>query len=220
AVELSNYGEAVLNPALPDILALARQRRVRVGLSNGLNLNTASDAVLEALVRERVWSATISIDGASQATYAQYRVRGHFDTVIANVRKINAYKAKHATNLPVLVWQFVVFGHNQHELDAARALARELGMQFRPKPNWDPAFSPLAVAAGGKRGTGGDAVVPAPDCLQLWSNPQVNWDGKVLGCCVNYWGEFGGNAFTDPPDHWLNSERMLHARLMLTGQAP
>jgi hypothetical protein len=42
----------------------------------------------------------------------------------------------------------------------------------------------------------------------------------VLGCCVNYWGEFGGNAFTDPPDDWLNSERMAHARRMLTGEAP
>ena len=31
-------------------------------------------------------------------------------------------------------------------------------------------------------------------CDQLWSGPQINWDGKVLGCCRNFWDEFGGNA--------------------------
>ena len=26
-------------------------------------------------------------------------------------------------------------------------------------------------------------------CKALWESPQVNWDGRVLGCAINYWGD-------------------------------
>lgn len=55
---------------------------------------------------------------------------------------------------------------------------------------------------------------------QLWHMPQINWDGKVLGCGHNYWGEFGGNAFQDGLLTTINSERMNYARDMLMGNKP
>jgi hypothetical protein len=57
-------------------------------------------------------------------------------------------------------------------------------------------------------------------CHGLWDDPQINWDGKVLGCCRNFWGDFGGNAFTDGLVESLNSERMNYAKEMLLGQQP
>src|ERR1700722_20261534 len=72
-VELSNYGEMFLNPQLPELLACAFERQVVVSCSNGVNLNFASDAALEAVVKYRVRALTCSIDGATQKTYARYR---------------------------------------------------------------------------------------------------------------------------------------------------
>ena len=57
-------------------------------------------------------------------------------------------------------------------------------------------------------------------CHQLWDWPQINWDGKVLGCCRNFWGEFGGNAFTDGLDAAVNGEGIAYAREMLLGRKP
>ncbi len=54
-------------------------------------------------------------------------------------------------------------------------------------------------------------------CHQLWDMPQINWDGKNLGCCRNFWGDFGGNAFTNGLEACLNSEKMSYARDMLLG---
>jgi MoaA/NifB/PqqE/SkfB family radical SAM enzyme len=68
-VELSNYGEALMNPRMADILRIAHDRGVTTMIANGANLNTASPAVLEALVRYRVQSIMCSIDGATQETY-------------------------------------------------------------------------------------------------------------------------------------------------------
>jgi MoaA/NifB/PqqE/SkfB family radical SAM enzyme len=74
-----------------------------------------------------------SIDGASNETYQLYRVKGNFDTVIENVRKINRFKQQQHSDYPQLTWQFVVFGHNEHEIPVARRLASDLGMKFSPK---------------------------------------------------------------------------------------
>jgi hypothetical protein len=59
----------------------------------------------------------------------------------------------------------------------------------------------------------------APVCEQLWTKPQVNFDGEVLGCCVNHWGSFG-NAFRDDLLDVINNDKLNHARLMLQGKAP
>jgi len=32
-------------------------------------------------------------------------------------------------------------------------------------------------------------------CHQLWHAPVLNWDGRVMGCCRNFWSDFGGKRF-------------------------
>ena len=129
-IELSNYGEIFLNPQLLQILELAHQRNVAMSAANGVNLNNVRDEVLEAIVKFRLRAMTCSIDGASQETYRRYRVRGNFENVIGNIRKINEFKRLYRSELPRLCWQFIVFGHNERELPEARRMAQELGMEF------------------------------------------------------------------------------------------
>ena len=57
-------------------------------------------------------------------------------------------------------------------------------------------------------------------CHQLWDDPQINWDGKNLGCCRNFWGDFGGNAFNDGLRACFNHKKMRYARAMLRGRKP
>jgi hypothetical protein len=230
-VEISNYGEVFLNPELSAILGHAYARDVEIQILNGANLNHVKDTVLEDLVRTQVAGITCSIDGASAATYAQYRIRGDFDRVIANVRRLNAHKAAHRSALPLLTWQFVAFGHNQHEIAAARTLAKELDMAFVVKLSWDSDFSPVTDPAAVKAATGGRAAsreehlaATGQDymqgiCADLWQSPQINWDGKVLGCCRNFWQAFDGNAFGDGLTAALDGEKLNYARAMLAGKA-
>ena len=143
-IELSNWGEILLNPDLVKIMAYAWKRSVNLRAENGVNLNTAPDEVLEGLVRYRFHSMNCSIDGAS---YPIYRRKGDFEKVILHVRKINAFKRKYGSEFPRLKWQFVAFGHNEHEIAKARQMAKELGMSFYVKLSWDglygESFSPV-----------------------------------------------------------------------------
>jgi MoaA/NifB/PqqE/SkfB family radical SAM enzyme len=229
-VELSNYGETLLNPHLLKILEYAASKAVAISISNGVNLNHAKDELLEGLVKYRVRHITCSIDGASPETYRVYRVRGNFDKVIQNIERINHFKHKHLSEFPKLSWQFVVFGHNEHEIPAARQMAAKLSMDFFTKISWDEKFSPIRDKEFVRAQTGELAVTRQEYeqmngktylnaiCHQLWDLPQINWDGKNLGCCRNFWGEFGGNAFADGFHACFNHEKMNYARAMLSGR--
>ena len=101
-------------------------------------------------------------------------------------------------------------------------------MTFFPKLSWDAEFSPvvnrevirkeLGVATRDEYKEKYGVVYKQRICHQLWDKPQINWDGKVLGCCRNFWGDFGGNVFTDGLNECLNSEKLTYARDMLLGR--
>jgi MoaA/NifB/PqqE/SkfB family radical SAM enzyme len=229
-IELSNNGEIFLNPALLSILELAHQRGVT--LTADANLNKVRPEVLEGLVKYQFRRLVCSIDGASEETYPIYRVRGKFANVIDNIRKINKLKQRYRSPFPELVWKFIVFGHNEHELTVARELARELDMEFQTQLNHSPNYSPvrdpeavraatgMSVASRDEYGALHGRSYHETFCHQLWDDPQINWDGKVLGCCVNFWGDFGGNAFRDGLRASVNTEQIVYARAMLRGRAP
>jgi MoaA/NifB/PqqE/SkfB family radical SAM enzyme len=50
-IELSNWGEIFLNPDLSDIIQYAYENNVALRASNGVNLNTVKEKILEDLVQ-------------------------------------------------------------------------------------------------------------------------------------------------------------------------
>ena len=218
-----------LHPRLKEILEIAFHRDVTLHADNGTNLNHASPDILEALVTHRFRSLTVSLDGASPDTYARYRVKGDFNRVIGNIRTLNGFKRKHASGFPLLTWQFIVFGHNEHEIEAAKALAAELGMAFKPKLSWDDDVSPVVnpglvqiqtglstTRAQHHEDTGKEYTRQI--CHQLWNSPVLNWDGRVMGCCRNFWGDFGANAFEGGLEMSLATPKLQKARAALMGR--
>ena len=125
-VELSNYGEMFLNPQLPDLLACAYERQVVVSGSNGVNLNFASEAALNAVVKYRVrphlfdrWG-----DAGNLLTVPGQRPPGPRSATcgpnpgVATARPIRISAARLA---------IVAAGHNEHEIELARAMAQAQG---------------------------------------------------------------------------------------------
>lgn len=225
-IELSNYGEMFLNPDLLEMMKYAYEKKVFLIADNGVNLNNVKKEVLEGLVKYKFMSMHCSIDGASRDTYAKYRVGGNYDAVIRNIEIVNTFKKNYRTQYPMLSWQFVLFGHNENDLLKAKRLAKSLKMHFYTKLSWDGELSPwsqdiakkefggVASREEYKNKYGVDYMQP---CHQLWDSPQINWDGKVLGCCRNYWGDFGGNVFNDGLIDALNNEKINYARGMIIG---
>lgn len=229
-LELGNSGEVFLNPRLPELLRVAAERGVSIHIGEGANLNEASSEALEALVLYGVTVLRVAVDGVTQETYGKYRVGGELKNVLANVRRINDYKKRHRRDLPRLILQFILFGHNEHEMDKAVMLARMMGMEVDFKLNIYPGTFPLRDPAVVSRRLGyadkesylekTGRVYLRDVCLQLWRAPQVNWDGRLLGCSTNVWVSFADDVLCGSFAGDVNNERIRYARRMLMGQAP
>ena len=57
------------------------------------------------------------------------------------------------------------------------------------------------------------------DLCPTVERPHINWDGRLLGCCRNSWGDFG-DAFQEGLLNSLNNEKIRYARQMSLGKAP
>ncbi|MBI2134869.1 SPASM domain-containing protein [Candidatus Woesearchaeota archaeon] len=105
-------------------------------------------------------------------------------------------------------------------------MAEELGMEFLPKLNHTPSYSPikdekfvgdyLKIGKNVKFDVNYQNANFKP-CGQLWFSPQINWDGKLLGCCVNRYGDFG-NVFEKGLKKALKGEKYRYAKKMVLGK--
>ena len=113
-----NYGDAVM---ARDFLEIARYLK---SLYPGISLSLATNGSLRPIAWWRALAAHIDhcvfgIDGLAD-THALYRRGTDFDTVLANA---GAYIAAGGR----AEWAYLIFRHNQHQVDDAFRLAKELG---------------------------------------------------------------------------------------------
>ncbi len=158
----------------------------------------------------------MSIDGARQETYEQYRVRGQLDTVLHNVSLVRDAKPRLGSATPRLVWEFHVFPHNTADVETAKVMAAELGMDIAVSKGWtvgeewDPSSQHRFF------------WYPSPPspCRFLWQDAVVHNEGGVAPCCGTYFpNDDVGHLETVPAapprfaDVW-NGEKMRQAREM------
>lgn len=235
-VELSNKGEIFLNPDLIHILKYAFENNVALYADNGVNFNNVSEEMFEALVKYQFRSMRISMHGSSQESYSKYMVNGNFNTVIENIKKLNTNKKKYNSVFPKLSWGYVLMKETEKEEDILRAkeLARELDIRVSFGLTWVGGYVPknpemLVRETGLKILTQKEEYENSKKhktkhnnsyvCLQIWQEPAINWDGRLLGCCVGHIkSDFSLNVFEIGLKKAINSENYKHAKKMLQGK--
>ena len=118
------YGDPCLNKDLPEFVNYLLDH----GCTN-INIDTNGG------YRGEDWWASLAkpgvqinfaVDGASVETLEKYRINVNYDKVLANMKKFIAAGGR-------AQWNFIVFKHNEHEVELAREIAREIGADFRIK---------------------------------------------------------------------------------------
>jgi MoaA/NifB/PqqE/SkfB family radical SAM enzyme len=193
-LNLCNWGEPLLNPALPEMIAYAKNYNIIVGLST--NLKILSENTGEAIATSGLDIMVISLDGASAETYSKYRTGGDSEAVIANIKKLLAFK-KEAKKFPLLIWQLLVNRYNEKEIEKAKAMAEGLGTYFVLSPlrtsmgkelilplyerikemkDWlpeNPLYNKYLYKIGPETRT------RQKKCKWLWTDAVINWDGSA-----------------------------------------
>ncbi len=122
-------GEPLLHPRLHEHLARTAKEEAFTVVSTNLSV-PLTPARQEALLRSGLGMLSASVDGASAATYARYRRGGDFALVMDNLAGLARRKREMGLQFPLLEWRFLLFAHNQHEVDAARAQATDMGLDL------------------------------------------------------------------------------------------
>lgn len=193
-LELYNWGEPLLHKRIFDMLRMASDRGISTIISTNFSVPFDADKA-ERLVASGLATLGVSLDGATQEVYEQYRRRGDIATVLSNVRLINDAKRKLGRTNPELIWEYHLFPHNLHEIDQARAMAAELGMTIAVTKgwvsgdDWDPA---------GKF-DGQFTSRPGP-CSFLWEHAVIHNDGGVAPCCATFYREDDYGAIRGEPN--------------------
>lgn len=120
-------GEPTLCPDLPDLIAHARQLKLRVTLTTNGTLLTRELA--ERLVKARLNSVCISIDSPVRSVHDHIRgVQGAFKQTLAGVQQLRRAAERRGARLPIRI-NTVVRKDNYDTLDQLPALAHRLGTQ-------------------------------------------------------------------------------------------
>lgn len=120
------------------------------------------------------------------------------------------------------MWQFVLTEYNEQDIPKAKELAQDLGINIFFKLNFIDSYMPHD-AEYVKAETGLDCVTRQEYfekykrsythemCYQLFNDPQINWDGRLLGCCMDERG-FSVNVFQNELIKALGSDEYVAAK--------
>ncbi len=120
-------GEVFAYPGFEDLIEDVRSAVSRPILSVSTNGTLIGERWAERIVSLPFRTVTVSIDGATPATYARLRQGGDLGLVLENVRRIQRLKLAAASDLPYLDSFFVVMRSNFRELPAYFELMCESG---------------------------------------------------------------------------------------------
>jgi len=223
-VSLYNWGEPLINRHLASYIRFFGKRDIFSSIHSNLSLREFEDDFLDGLIRAGLGELCASIDGATPESYSKYRRGGDFARVIRNLKRLTAAKARVGSQTPVVFYKMLLHRHNEHEVEQARALAAECGVEFildehfgfveEEREAW--------IAESLKEKYGSTPVTSVcmdgtmdihTECRQMWDSLVVNSNGDVFPCCLVCRHEWKvGNLLEQSFEEVWNGERMRTLR--------
>jgi radical SAM protein with 4Fe4S-binding SPASM domain len=197
-------GEPYLNPKFLDMVKYASQKNIYTATST--NAHYLDDATAKETVESGLDRLIISIDGTTQESYQSYRIGGDFQKVIEGTKNILKWKKELRSKTPHVIFQFVVFRQNEHEVEDVKKLGKQLGVdevkiksaqiydyengndRIPTNEKYSRYKAPQPPEGGILQGTtsflppsgGGGA-----SCWKMWHSCVITWDGKIVPCCFD-----------------------------------
>ena len=223
-LSLYSWGEPFLNKEIDKYVEYANKANIATIISSNLN-KPLTPELAERLIRSGLDTLIISLDGTTQDVYEVYRVGGHLDRVLDNIRLLADKRKELGYKTPHFEWQFIVMRQNEHQIPEARRMASEMGIDdivFKrvdfPHGEDDlelaQRWMPVATEGFSK-----DQPFEKPYhenghlCWRLWRSAVVNWDGGYAPCCylTDASDDFGDVKTHSIKEIW-NNEHYLTAR--------
>jgi radical SAM protein with 4Fe4S-binding SPASM domain len=187
-------GEPYLNPAFTDLVKKAAKRNIFTITSTNAHYLSTENAI--QTVDSGLDKLIISIDGSNQESYARYRIGGDFEKVLAGTKEIIKQKKRMRSRVPHVVWQFVVFRHNENQIDEIKKMAKEMGVDevaIKTAQVYDYEKGNDLIPETGKyaryfKNAAGKYQLKNKllnQCWRMWQSCVITWDGRMVPCCFD-----------------------------------
>lgn len=221
-------GEPYLNKHFTEMVRYAADKDLYTATSTNahyLSPENAEDTIKSGLDR-----LIISIDGTSQDTYGKYRIGGSLEKVLEGTKNLMEAKKKANSKTPHVIWQFIVFSHNEHQLDEIKKLALdyqvdELAIKSAQIYDYETGNDMIPQNEAYSRYSKNDTSASFKNkllnhCWRLWNSCVITWDGRVVPCCFDKDAEYKmGNVLEDSFDTiWNNQQYKAFRTQILKGR--
>jgi MoaA/NifB/PqqE/SkfB family radical SAM enzyme len=230
-----NWGEPLLHRQTPEMVKYAKSKDMSIIMSTNLSLKL-SDDYIDRLVQSGLDRLIVSLDGTTSDVYDKYRLRGEFQLVRDNMLRIQAAKKRYGVQTPRVVWQFLVFKHNEHQIGQALSEFEEWGADeivieaaIMPAAPHDEGYEPSTIPkynlydpAHHSRLVTEKHDKSGRPCSWLYGIFVLNPNGKVSPCCASA-GEatdFGDYSAQDGFFDVWNNSTFQRARALFSKSSP
>jgi radical SAM protein with 4Fe4S-binding SPASM domain len=188
-VNLIHRGESLLHPDFFEMVAMARKAGIITKLHT--NATLLDEPKARALIAAGLDQLTFSFDGYDKATYESIRVNASFEKTAANIRRFLEIKKELGAKKPTTIFELIDFpdvyknvgsAEKKRFLDGFRGLGLNR-IRVKEMHNW------AGEIDGGRKGA---KYTP---CTFLWASLIIFWDGAVLPCTQDFFGDLAvGNV--------------------------
>lgn len=222
SINLYSWGEPLLNQNLISMIEYIKKINNNIKIVTSTNLNIKNDKLLSDLIKSGIDEIIISCDGITPETYSKYRIDGDYGLVMHNMRLLVSLN-KCLNKKSNLIWNFLVFKHNEHEIREVNKIADSLGItlcigkmrtsmkdeilkphseSIRKDKNWIPYNPEYSTYDKEKEIT----KITIKTCRKPWQEISINWNGEVFPCCAVYGDiyNFGNIKNNSIKDIWNN----------------
>jgi radical SAM protein with 4Fe4S-binding SPASM domain len=230
AITFYFQGEPFLNPAFLSMVKKASAHNIYTSTST--NGHYLTPATARNVVESGLDKLIISIDGTTQEVYAAYREGGNLAKVIAGTEEVLKQKRALRSRTPHVIWQFIVFRENEHQVADIRRLGKKLGVdevriktaqiyEYASASDMIPSNEAYSRYARNPDGTYAVKNRLLDKCWRMWQGCVITWDGKVVPCCFDkdashVVGDLNNSSFEEI---WRSEAYMNFRRQLLTGRS-
>ncbi|MCL2596189.1 MAG: radical SAM protein [Paludibacter sp.] len=201
-------GEPLINKNLTKMIAFAHKNKVFTMTST--NAQLLDNQTSRELVESGLDKIIISIDGATQESYEQYRIGGSLERAIEGVKFIQNWKKKLHSRTPLVEIQCLLLSTTEQQIFEMQQLTKTLNADkliFKTAQFYDFENGNILMPKNEKLSryclnTDGKYMIKNKlhnRCLRLWAGTVITSDGKILPCCFDknadfIFGEIGENS--------------------------
>lgn len=186
-------GEPFLSKNIFELIAYANSKNIYTATST--NAHFLSTENCEKIVKSGLDKLIVSIDGASQETYEQYRINGKLKTAEQNLQNLVSAKQKLNSKKPEIELQFLVLGTNEHEIQKFNNKWKKSGVDsiklktaqiydYKNGSIFIPKKQKFSRYKKSKTGYVRKNKIKNR-CPRLWNTTVMTINGDLLPCCFD-----------------------------------